>query len=65
MVLGMIPFIFGCWALLVALTAAWLWLRATRRPAATASERPASDPYAGIVAQFRRQLHDWDRQGRP
>jgi hypothetical protein len=56
----MVALLFACWALLVALSAAWLWLRGLR-PAAAAG--PAADPYAGEIARFRREVHDWDRNG--
>ncbi len=46
------------WLLAAALT----WWVLTRRPA-PAPASPAGDPYAGEVARFRREVHDWDRNG--
>lgn len=40
------------WAVLICREAAWLEYLTGPEP----------DPYAGEVAEFRRQLHDWDRQ---
>lgn len=58
-----LAWIFAGWCCCVGLGAAWLWFRLSRpRPAG----RPAAaDPFAGQVARFRRDLHDWDRNGRP
>lgn len=37
--------------------------RLERPPAA--AQAPPSDPHATAVAEFRRDLADWDRRGRP
>ena len=47
------------WALAAILAAWWLW---SQQPE-PAPAPPATDPYADAVAEFRRQLHDWDRNG--
>jgi hypothetical protein len=51
-------FLFAGWALLVALSVVWLWLRSLR-PAAPAP-RPAkpADPIADTVSKW---MHDWER----
>lgn len=47
------------WAALIGLTLLWLL---SRRPAPV-PDGPGVDPHGGQVAEFRRQVHDWDRSG--
>lgn len=37
----------------------WLLMRTAADPAPAGP--PPGDPYADAVAEFRRQMHDWDR----
>ena len=54
------------WLLVLALAAALgltvAWLLLAPRPAPEAPAGPA-DPYGAQVAEFARELHDWDRRG--
>ena len=45
------------WAAVLGLTAWWLWLMPQPDPPVI----DLTDPYGAKVAQFRRELHDWDR----
>ncbi len=51
------------WAVLLAASIWWLLARMWAGEADWAEPAPAADPYAGDVAAFRRQVHDWDRGG--
>jgi hypothetical protein len=51
------------WAL--ALIAATLILLARLERPAAAATAPPGDPHAAAVAEFRADLADWDREGRP
>lgn len=53
--------LFTCLLWLAAAGLTW-WLLARRAAAPLAPEGPPPDPHAGIVAQFMREVHDWDRQ---
>ena len=46
----------------LALLAVWYLLTARAEPAPATG--PPPDPWAADVAEFRRQVHDWDRDGR-
>lgn len=45
------------WGLLLAASLGWALLGAQSAPEPV----PATDPYDAEVAEFRREMHDWDR----
>lgn len=51
------------YALVLIIVTLALLARLQRPPAAAGA--PATDPYAAQVAEFARDLGDWDREGRP
>ena len=54
--------ILAAWtAVTLALLAAWYLLSAHEQPQTVTG--PPPDPWAADVAEFRRQVHDWDRDG--
>jgi hypothetical protein len=52
------------WILIIALTI-WWYLTRLERVFAIEVTAPPPDPYAAPVAEFRREVHDWDRDGGP
>jgi hypothetical protein len=58
----MIPWVLLAWAVILG-AAALLYLLLASRPAAEPASGPRADPHAAAVAEFRRQIHDWDHRG--
>jgi hypothetical protein len=54
--------LFTCLLWLAAAAMTW-WALMRHSAAPPAPEGPAADPHAGTVAQFMREVHDWDRRG--
>lgn len=54
--------ILAAWTVVtLALLAIWYLLSAREQPQPAAG--PPPDPWAADVAEFRRQIHNWDRDG--